>query len=547
MKASMCFALAVPLIAYCVSCPAQAPLPASTAIDDYVTKPDAAYEWKVVRKSKTGSTTNLTIEMVSQNWLTEEQVDRTAWKHWVNIAIPEQVVSPVGFLMITGGSNGGSPPDAPATEIVEIAKATGTVAAELKMVPNQALVFHGDGVRRKEDDLIGYTWDQYLKTGDANWLARNAMIKSAVRAMDTMTDACAAEQVKVDQFVVAGASKRGWTTWLTGAVDDRVIGIIPIVIDVLNVNDSMRHHFAAYGYWAPAVGNYVDHGIMERFDSPKLEELYQLVDPYFYRHRLEKPKLVLNAAGDQFFLPDSWRFYWDDLPGEKFLRYVPNTDHSMRGSDAITSVVAFHGLLAHGKPRPQFDWTISAEGEIVVSTEDSPESVLLWQATNSEARDFRLETLGPQYTSTKLIAGPDGKYRASVAKPDKGWTAYFIELSYDVGMPVPLKLTTGVRVVPEMLPYPDRDPSQKASVTLRCCASDTAAAQKVAAEAKVLFPSVLKNNTLEVEQEAEIFYLNWSPADFREEAGKVTGWLESKGIEKVNYQLESGRTITKTE
>ena len=29
--------------------------------------------------------------------------------------------------------------------------------------------------------------------------------------------------------------QRGWTTWTTGAVDKRVIGIVPIVMDLLNI------------------------------------------------------------------------------------------------------------------------------------------------------------------------------------------------------------------------------------------------------------------------------------------------------------------------
>jgi len=37
----------------------------------------------------------------------------------------------------------------------------------------------------------------------------------------------------------------------------------------------------------------------------------------------------MNSTGDQFFLPDNSQFYFQDLPGEKYLRYVPNTDHSM--------------------------------------------------------------------------------------------------------------------------------------------------------------------------------------------------------------------------
>ena len=528
-------------------CRGQAPLPATTAIDEYVHKADPAFEWKVVNESKVGNTTTLTVEMVSQNWLSPEQVNRTTWKHWVNIAIPDKVVSPVGFLMITGGSNGGEAPNGAPEEIIQIAQATGTVAAELKMVPNQALEFHGDGVPRKEDDLIGYTWDQYIKTGDPNWLARNAMIKSAVKAMDTMTAVCAKRDLQVEEFVVAGASKRGWTTWLTGAVDDRVVGIIPIVIDVLNVNESMRHHFAAYGYWAPAVGNYVDHKIMERLNHPRLDEIYQLVDPYFYRHRLQKPKLVLNAAGDQFFLPDSWQFYWNDLSGEKYIRYVPNTDHSMRGSDAITSIIAFHGLLAQRKKRPDFSWSISKSGEITVTAKDKPAAVILWQANNKEARDFRLETLGPKYVSKPLTADDDGKYRASVAIPDTGWTAYFIELTFDVGQAVPLKLSTGVKVLPETLPYPDRNPSQEASVTLRCIAASEEAATATMNEASQLFPAVMKIDSLETAQDGSVFYLNWAPQDFREEAGKVTGWLESKNIKQVNYQLESGKVITKTQ
>src|SRR5262249_28314929 len=134
---------------------------------------------------------------------------------------------------------------------LRIAEATNSVVAELKMVPNQPLVFHNDGVGRKEDDLIGYTWDQYLKTGDETWPARLPMTKSAVRAMDCVQELLASERggkLKIDKFVVAGGSKRGWTTWCTAAVDRRVAAAIPMVIDVVNVPVSMQHHVAAYGF-----------------------------------------------------------------------------------------------------------------------------------------------------------------------------------------------------------------------------------------------------------------------------------------------------------
>jgi len=67
--------------------------------------------------------------------------------------------------------------------------------------------------------------------------ARLPMTKSAVRAMDTVTAflGSSREVTSGGRFVVAGGSKRGWTTWTTAAVDKRVVGIIPIVIDVLNI------------------------------------------------------------------------------------------------------------------------------------------------------------------------------------------------------------------------------------------------------------------------------------------------------------------------
>ena len=134
------------------------------------------------------------------------------------------------------------------------------------------------------------------------------MTKAAVRAMDTVTAFCGSPEggkVKVDEFVVAGGSKRGWTTWTTAAVDKRVVAIIPIVIDVLNIEPSMLHHYAAYGFWAPAIGDYTTFSIMDWNGTPEYEALMKIEEPYEYRQRLTMPKFIINASGDQFFLPDS--------------------------------------------------------------------------------------------------------------------------------------------------------------------------------------------------------------------------------------------------
>ena len=148
-------------------------------------------------------------------------------------------------------------------------------------------------------------------------------------------------KVSVEKFFVAGASKRGWTTWTTAAVDNRVIAIAPIVIDLLNIVPSFKHHFEVYGFYAPAVGDYTRAHIMDWDGTPQYRALMKIEEPYEYRQRLTLPKFIINASGDQFFLPDSAQFYFKDLPGVKYLRYLPNTDHSLKGSDAWMTLLAW--------------------------------------------------------------------------------------------------------------------------------------------------------------------------------------------------------------
>ena len=85
---------------------------------------------------------------------------------------------------------------------------------------------------------------------------------------------------------------------------------------------------------------------------------------------------------------------------------------------------------------------------------DAPAGVKLWQATNPEARDFRLETFGPHWVGSQLEPESPGVFVARVEKPARGWTAFFVELTFPTGPQLPpLKFTTQVRVVPDVLPF----------------------------------------------------------------------------------------------
>lgn len=426
-----------------------------TALDRYIAAPDPNYSYSLVHTIPGKGYTTYILEMTSQSWLTTNEVDRTLWKHWMTLTKPDAVASSTALLFIGGGANGKEAPQQADGNLIKMAMATRSVIAELRMVPNQPLVFAGDGQKRSEDSLIAYCWDKYLRTGDERWPTRLPMTKSAVRALDTISAFCASKdggQIKVDSFVVAGGSKRGWTTWTTAAVDKRVVAIVPIVIDMLNIEPSFIHHWEAYGFYAPAVGDYEAMGIMNWQGTKEYRNLMKIEEPYEYRDRLTMPKFIINATGDQFFLPDSSQFYFKDLTGLKYLRYVPNGDHSLRDTDAYETLLACYNAILTKAPLPRFSWQFEGDGTVRVQTTDKPTTVKLWQATNPNARDFRLESIGKAWTSRELTPTSEGTFLATVEKPEKGWTAYMVELTYPA-KPAPFKFTTDVKVVPDIFTF----------------------------------------------------------------------------------------------
>jgi PhoPQ-activated pathogenicity-related protein len=439
-----------------------------TALDRYIARPDPVYHWELVNTINDRGCQGYVLELTSQTWRGEAEVDRPVWKHWLTIVKPEKIANNKALLFIGGGNNLNPAPAKISERSAMIATETNSIVAELGMVPNQPLSFADSKDKaRYEDDLIAYTRVKHFVTKDDYWLVRLAMVKSGVRAMDAVQEFMASEaggRIKVDQFVIAGGSKRGWTSWLVGVVDKRVIAIMPLVIDALNSEAITRHHFEAMGFFSPALKDYINHGLFpHKIGTPEYQAVLKIEDPYNYRHRerLKIPKFLINAAGDEFFLPDNAQFYYHDLPEKKYLRYVPNSKHNLAGTDAVQSMTAFYQSILNGSPLPRFSWKKEKDGSLVVKTIDRPKEVNLWQATNPDARDFRLDTIGKAYTSTPLKEAKDGKYVGRVGKPEKGFTAFFVELIYDSGGKYPFKFTTEVSVVPDTLPFNFKDAAKK--------------------------------------------------------------------------------------
>ncbi|XP_035694469.1 autocrine proliferation repressor protein A-like [Branchiostoma floridae] len=304
----------------------------TTPLDDYVNKPDPHYSYHEVlewRLKGPGYTMYL-LNMTSQQWLTEEEVDRTIWWHFLTVTIPDNMAhSDAAFLYIDDGDND-KPESLPSHDDGAIfrtqmfAVSTGSVSADLKQIPNQPIVFKNDSKQksRSEDAIIAYTWKHFLDNPDQpDWLLRNPMTKAAVRAMDTVQDFVKKMTgSQPEKFLVAGASKRGWTTWTTAAVDKRVFAIAPMVLDLLNLQKNLKHFYRALGDWTWAFSDYYDLNITGRLDDPNIEKMEAIIDPLAYKDRLTMPKYIIGTTGDQFLMPDDSHYYWDQLEGEKYIR-----------------------------------------------------------------------------------------------------------------------------------------------------------------------------------------------------------------------------------
>lgn len=406
------------------------------ALENYVQRPDASFNWKrtVQKKGDGGTATHL--EMVSQTWRGQ------FWSHHLQVVRPDQVRNPdIAILFITGDGEG----DRDLEMLKILAERAGAIAAVVTKIPNQPLY---DG--RKEDALIAYTFDQYVKTGDPSWPLLFPMVKSAVRAMDTVQAFAQKEfHQSVKQFVVTGASKRGWTTWLTGAVDPRVKAIAPIVIDMLNMKVQTQWAEKVYGRQSEQIQDYTNLGLIAKMDDPRMVQVRQWVDPYSYRNRYTMPKLLLLGTNDPYWTVDALRNYWDDLPGPKLIYQTPNAGHDLGGGkDAIQTLAAWFQMIADHQPLPTMGWQFRQEpntATVAVQIDRPVRSIRLWTATSTD-RDFRDD----KWSQRDLeIQSGSSHASAEIAAPEKGYRAFLAEVELMSSTGQPYKLSTEARVTPD--------------------------------------------------------------------------------------------------
>jgi PhoPQ-activated pathogenicity-related protein len=416
----------------------------AAALDDFVKRPDPAYSWKLKQKMTVGDGTLYDIELVSQVW------QDIPWKHQLQVYLPKGV-KPSATLFLW--NQGGRATSGSRAMMIAMAEKMKAPVAFLYGIPNQPLL---DG--KKEDALIAETFVRYLKTGDDTWPLLFPMVKSLVRAMDALQEFARREwHVRITHFVVSGASKRGWTAWLTGAADRRVKAIAPLVIDTLNMQAQLPHQLKSYGRYSAMIHDYTDRGLVPMPDTPRARKLWGMVDPWTYRARLTMPTMIINGANDPYWALDALNLYWNDLPGDKRVLYVPNAGHNLRQKHgdgredtrrALNTLAAFARHQVNGTAMPKLTWRhFEGDGKfcVQVETQATPADARLW-VVDAPTRDFRKARWTAQAVSLEK-----GTVLGKVAPPSDGYRAFFAEVGFRDGG-IEYTLSTHVRVLASRVP-----------------------------------------------------------------------------------------------
>ena len=412
---------------------------------EYLAKPDPSYAWELRGKTDLPTVTLYDLRLTSQTW------QGIVWQHNLQVFVPPNA-APAGsaLLLIDGGSQNklDQKPDPGALLYgATLAAKVGVPVAVLKQVPNQPLF--GD---LKEDGLIAETFRRYLETHDNSWPLLFPMTKAAIRAMDALGEFSARELGgKLDKFVVTGASKRGWTTWLTAASDPRVVALAPMVIDMLNSKPQMDHQLKVFGNYSEQTADY--HALLRAPETPDSRKLWSMVDPYSFREKITQPKLIILGNNDPYWMTDALNIYWDGIPGPKWIHYVANAGHNLtaKGPDgksqppfnALTTLGVFVRHQLTGQPLPQLEWKhddTAGHPRLVVKSSVAPKAARLWVA-HAPTQDFRA---APWEEKPAQLDG--ASVTGTLDLPTSGSAAFYAALDYDFDG-VSYTLCTQLRIV----------------------------------------------------------------------------------------------------
>lgn len=335
----------------------------------------------------------------------------------------------------------------------------------------------------KDDAVQAYTIDQFMTKQDFTIPYPFVSSSSVKIALNVFKKYLAPQYLGYtpSNYILSGASKRGWAVYLAGITEPSVSAIFPRGYDNLNLKAQVPLNQYTYGdeYGGkPDVPSpYLP--IQPKYNTPGGLLFIQIFDPYTYYRGIhneqnisivrgtKKPFAIkgrnkvefalpsvgsIRGANDQLWAIDASQYYFKNIStNEKFNITLDNQRHNVvndkqdkrNGIMNQKTLDAWLGFLDHVTgantpfyPSPSLSLIKNKDGSIQVSTAVAPaigssanpkiEAVRLWVA-ESDSRNFSQS----QWVSRDL-SQKAGAY-ITVVKPTKN-TAFYTEIQFNNGL-----------------------------------------------------------------------------------------------------------------
>mmetsp|Transcript_3461 Transcript_3461/g.5191 ORF Transcript_3461/g.5191 Transcript_3461/m.5191 type:complete len:485 (-) Transcript_3461:50-1504(-) len=368
------------------------------------------------------------LNVTTLTWMDRARVQipdiNNVWTHTAVVIVPRHLeFTNVSVAVINGDCNkeDNKAPNNKDYMVVaadQLAHQIGSIVVAMKQIPNCPAVFTDDPIQkgRHEDSLMSWSWKEFMvyPEHDPTWMVNAPMAKASHHIMRAARSYINnnLKVANITSWMVTGASKRGWATWLTAAVNctncEKVVGIFPLVPIVPPLNDEIHYQWQSFGGFSWAFKDYMESDVIKYIDDPLWQNGTEVIDPQYYPDTLGKiPKMILVASSDEFMQFD-WTALWfpNLIPGETHLNIEPNTEHTqLTGVLAVLSTAStFARSVMSGRTeadRPYLNYTYDKETEIVeVFVEEKHRHLVQDKGVNlryaetlqTKRRDFRWMT-----------------------------------------------------------------------------------------------------------------------------------------------------------
>jgi PhoPQ-activated pathogenicity-related protein len=356
------------------------------------------------------------------------------WEHEIRMFAPEsQVVAGDTIYLEVTGDDAGFVDDAYGQALANILRLP---VAMLFGVPNQPLFGN-----MREDDLIAHTFEKFIDSGDPEWPLLVPMVRSVSCAIDVISDWSSARYSK---FVVGGASKRAWTSWLIAQVDDpRIVGIVPVVYDNLHMQLQIMNQERVWGNMSPMLEDYTRRRLHDLSRVPEGQALIKLVDPWTGLRVQRAPALIVNGSNDPFWTVDAARVYSAALPQGSAMQIVPNMAHAIGEWEYRLPTVAAFCARCSGIgvfPTAQFQMLDEERGLRIRGSSNMPPSKMrVWGGVSASRVFTESEFFVDLLEEPEVFIPRRGGHNQAV------WMEF--EFESELG---PVRLTSPAGIIPEL-------------------------------------------------------------------------------------------------